>query len=193
MSSTPASRNAALACPAMISARSHWLRAIATGDRSHSTSAMIGCRPISSPALTASCRDTSPPSRSPQRTRAIPCRSGAAGASCPAMTSRSRLAAGRRLCHCVSDGPNSPPLSTPGMRDRLGVKAPPEEGVVLLRAGGNCVGVRRGGKEAPGVSRNQEHESRRRRGSLGEPAPEGEARHHRQGRHADAAGAGSCT
>src|ERR1700759_1006019 len=33
MSSTLASRNAALACPAMISARPHWLGAIAPSDR----------------------------------------------------------------------------------------------------------------------------------------------------------------
>jgi hypothetical protein len=36
----------------------------------------------------------------------------------------------------------------------------------------------------------EEHESRMRLGDLGEPAQEGEARHHQQGRHVDAAGAG---
>jgi hypothetical protein len=36
----------------------------------------------------------------------------------------------------------------------------------------------------------EEHEPRIRRGDLGELAQEGEARHHRQGRHVDAAGAG---
>jgi hypothetical protein len=34
----------------------------------------------------------------------------------------------------------------------------------------------------------EEHESRRRRGDLGEPAQEGKARHHQQGRCVDAAG-----
>ena len=36
----------------------------------------------------------------------------------------------------------------------------------------------------------EEHEPRRRRGDLGEPAQEGKARHHQQGRQVDAAGAG---
>jgi hypothetical protein len=36
----------------------------------------------------------------------------------------------------------------------------------------------------------EEHESRRRRGGLGEPAQEGKARHHQQGRHVNAAGVG---
>jgi hypothetical protein len=36
----------------------------------------------------------------------------------------------------------------------------------------------------------EEHEPRMRPGDLGEPAQEGKARHHQQGRHVDAAGVG---
>jgi hypothetical protein len=50
--------------------------------------------------------------------------------------------------------------------------------------------VRRGGKEARGVTLHREHEPRRRLGDLGEPAQEGKARHHQQGRHVEAAGVG---
>ena len=50
--------------------------------------------------------------------------------------------------------------------------------------------MRRGGKEARGEPCTEEHESGMRLGGLGEPAQEGEARHRRQGRHVNAAGAG---
>ncbi len=50
--------------------------------------------------------------------------------------------------------------------------------------------MRRVGRKPEAEPCTEEHEPRRRRGDLGEPAQEGKARHHRQGRHVDAAGVG---
>ena len=99
LSSIPARRKTASAWPASTSARPQWPPAIATSDRSHSAVAKSSGAPACSPTPRASSRDASPPSRSPQRTRAIPCMSAGVGVTKPpAANLRTASSASARIC-----------------------------------------------------------------------------------------------
>jgi hypothetical protein len=84
----PARRNTVRARSAKTRAFPHSPRAIVTSARSHSATAATSGAPVISATLPASSSTAVPPSMSPERTRATPCMSPAAGSRRPSAANR---------------------------------------------------------------------------------------------------------